>query len=387
MFEYFPNNDDWSAKVALSIAMGGEIAEIDAACRPLKSLSDSASSPTASEAWYQSWSRLGHHLEHLAQEDLTRECELSAGAKTLRAANYFLFAEQSLPLRDPRRLCTYRRMLDTFARGVRLRGDDAERVDVAYEGAVLSGWLRIPAGAGTHPCVIVYNGFDSSKETSYLAYAEIATRRGVAVLFVDQEGTGEAMRLHGLVRRYDTEVSAGLFVDFLQRHGRIDRDRIGIVGLSAGGYCAPRAAAFEKRLKCAASIGALFNLDSHREFFLSLAPPPVVERLLAVTGGKSLQDAVEIFSRRDLSKAIDRVECPLLVIHGENDRQVPLWHAERTVAAAVNASRADLKVFTLSEGSSEHCGLDIMSMQGEYCFDWVAWTLGSSSSSMPSRSL
>lgn len=382
MFEYFPEYYPWSLSVAVSIAMGGEISEIDEACRSLRGLPGEVSTQVATECWFQSWSKLAQRLELLSDQDSVRRCPISAASKLLRAANYYLFAERNLPWKDPRRLLAYRKGLSAFENGVKLRGDSVERVEIGYEHAQLSGWLHLPAGNGPFPCVLFYNGFDSIKEMHYLLYARTAAQRGLAVLFVDQEGTGEAIRLHGLPKRHDTEVSAGLFINFLQSHRQIDANRIAIAGISAGGYCAPRAAAFEKRLKCVACLGAFFNLDSHRDMFLGGSTSPlsegltdIVDQLITVTGASSREEAVRIFERRDLSESIGKIECPLLVLHGENDRQVPLWHAERTVSGAIRSPRAELKVFTLSEGAAEHCGIDVASMQAEYLFDWIAETL------------
>ena len=61
----------------------------------------------------------------------------------------------------------------------------------------------------------------------------------------------------------------------------------------------------------------------------------------------------------------------MLVVHGENDRQVLVWHAEKTVAGAVNGPRVDYKLFSPSEGSAEHCGGDNTRMHGRYIFDWA----------------
>jgi fermentation-respiration switch protein FrsA (DUF1100 family) len=51
----------------------------------------------------------------------------------------------------------------------------------------------------------------------------------------------------------------------------------------------------------------------------------------------------------------EQIECPLLVVHGGNDRRAPLWTAQRTYDAAVNSPRRELKVFRLDEGGAEHC--------------------------------
>jgi predicted peptidase len=53
-------------------------------------------------------------------------------------------------------------------------------------------------------------------------------------------------------------VSARLFVDALQQREDIDSSRIAILGLSAGGYDA-------------SSFDGLYNLDTHRDMFLSRA--------------------------------------------------------------------------------------------------------------------
>jgi fermentation-respiration switch protein FrsA (DUF1100 family) len=79
-----------------------------------------------------------------------------------------------------------------------------------------------------------------------------------------------------------------------------------------------------------------------------------------------------------LDKIIDKVTCPLLVMHGENDRQVPLSYAEKTVQAASNSLSRKLKVFTKAEGGAEHCQVDNGSLAVDYAADWVAEALGAS---------
>ena len=99
MFEYFPDNYAWSLSVAASLGMGGQISEIDAACRPLVN-TRGVSRAAATEAWFQSWTRLGEHLDWLCEQDLARGREFSAGEKSLRACNYYVFAERNMPVRS-----------------------------------------------------------------------------------------------------------------------------------------------------------------------------------------------------------------------------------------------------------------------------------------------
>ncbi|WP_227648534.1 alpha/beta hydrolase family protein, partial [Klebsiella pneumoniae] len=81
-------------------------------------------------------------------------------------------------------------------------------------------------------------------------------QRGVSSLVVDQPGTGEALRLHDMKARYDSEHWASRIVDWLEQHPEVDAGRIGMEGVSLGGYYCPRAVAFEPRFACGVVWGA-----------------------------------------------------------------------------------------------------------------------------------
>lgn len=384
MFQYFQDSYSWNLSVAASIAMGAQISEIDEALQPLIPMLRSGDRHSANEAWFQNWIKLGEKLAALAANDAELGNGFSASSKYARAANYFLIAERIAPWADSRRMNVYDQALQSFRSSFRLSGSLVERVEVSYQGATLSGWLRLPDKGGSCPAIVFYNGFDSIKEMHYLMFAEIAARRGIAVLFADQEGTGEAIRYHRLAKRHDTEVSAGLFYDAIARHPAIDGDRIGIIGLSMGGYCAPRAAAFDPRFKCVGCFGAFYELDEDWQRMLSggLAGtvsdglPESGRHAMWVTGTETIGDAIAVLKRRSLVGVLDRIRCPLLVVHGENDRQVSLSHARKIVSGASKSAEAELRIFSLREGAAEHCGIDVMSMQAEYMFDWAARVLG-----------
>jgi fermentation-respiration switch protein FrsA (DUF1100 family) len=76
-----------------------------------------------------------------------------------------------------------------------------------------------------------------------------------------------------------------------------------------------------------------------------------------------------------LEGVIDRVTCPLLVVHGAGDRQVPREQAERTVSAATRSKSATLRVFDHDEGGVEHVNGDLFSVAVDAMADWVADTL------------
>jgi fermentation-respiration switch protein FrsA (DUF1100 family) len=78
----------------------------------------------------------------------------------------------------------------------------------------------------------------------------------------------------------------------------------------------------------------------------------------------------------NLEEAVPNIECPLLVVHGEGDRQIPLEMAQKTIRDAIKSPRAELKVFTAADGGVEHCQVDHGGLAVEYMTDWAADVLG-----------
>ncbi|GLC97770.1 MULTISPECIES: alpha/beta hydrolase family protein [Cupriavidus] len=385
MYQYFPANYTWSLAVMSALNRGGQIAEIDEACRPLHDLAAKKAldgDVVAQNAWFESWRRMAGRVERLGKADELAGHPLSAGRKFLRVGLYNLLAERMLSHRDPRRLQAYKNGISAFERGLRLRREPVEYVNVPYGDSVLPAIFMKAPGEGNSPCMVHFNGLDLTKEIVYAAIADEFRRRGVSLLIVDHPGVGAALRLNGLVSGPDTEMSAGACVDYLETRADVDAQRIGIIALSLGGYYAPRAAAFEKRFACCVAWGAIFDYGDAVQGRMNGSGEPSVpgfaEHLNWVFGKASFAETLEVVKKMTLENVAHRITCPLLVVHGENDRQIPLWHAQRTFDAAVNSKERELKVFSLLDGGAEHCGADNSTMVVDYITDWVAERLGAS---------
>ena len=159
-----------------------------------------------------------------------------------------------------------------------------------------------------------------------------------------------------------------------------------MIGCSNGGYDAPRAAIFEPRLKLCVSFGAFYNGDCLRPRFEDMIAHPekprlgldFVDQMTTVMGKEDLKEAWDAFCERSLEGLLPGLKVPYLILHGQNDRLVPLRFAERCLKELVNSPRAELKVFSIAEGSSEHCGIDLVASHSQYMFDWVAEIFGGS---------
>ena len=76
--------------------------------------------------------------------------------------------------------------------------------------------------------------------------------RGMATLAFDGPGQGEAEYDLAICPEYERPV--GAVIDWLSKRTDIDSEKLGIWGVSLGGYYAPRAAAFDHRIKACISL-------------------------------------------------------------------------------------------------------------------------------------
>lgn len=381
MFKYFPTNYVWNLSVDLAIEMGARIGEIEAMCAPLK---EAAHQPdaAASLAFRQSWERMADQLCELAAEDEARGRLISAGDKLGRAATYLITAERMQGHGAAGREALYRRFLDTFARGITLAGENCERVEIPYEGGVLAGlYVRAQGVQGRAPLLLQLNGLDSTKEMKYrVGLPHWLAQRGISSLVLDQPGTGEALRLHGMTARFDAEHWASRVVDWLEAREDIDPQRIGCEGVSLGGYYCPRAVAFEPRFACGVVWGANHDWRDVQKRRLekegSFPVPHYWEHVRWVWGARDMDDFMRIAEQVHLDGVVEKIRVPFLVTHGQKDSQIPLKWAERTYEQLVNSPKRELKIFTDREGGAQHSSFDNSANAGAYIADWVAETLG-----------
>lgn len=381
MFRYFPTNYVWDLSVNLAIEMGARIGEIEEMCKPLV---EAAKQPDAAgtAAFRETWAKMADKLCGLAEEDEAAGRLFSAGEKYNRASTYYLTCERLQAHGAPGRETLYQRVLKTFARGIELAKENCERVEIPYEGAHISGLLVRAEGVnGPAPILLQVNGLDSTKEMKYrVGLPAWLAKRGVSSLIIDQPGTGEALRLHNLTARYDSEHWASRVVDWLETRSDVDAKRIGMEGVSLGGYYCPRAVAFEPRFACGVVWGANHDWRDVQKRRLEkegeLPVPHYWTHVRWVWGAKDMDEFLTIAENVHLDGVLDRIKVPFLVTHGSKDSQIPLKWAERTYEQLVNSPKRELKIFTEREGGVQHSSFDNSINAGQYIADWVAENLG-----------
>lgn len=196
--------------------------------------------------WCGAWSTRAAIHEDMGRSALADGYNLSAAEHLKTAAicyhfGKFLFMHDVAQMR-----IAHDKAIDCHRTGLPHMRPPGERVEIPYEGTTLKANLRKPTGVDNPPVLIMCVGLDSTKEEMD-AYAEPFLARGIAALAFDGPGQGEAE--YELPIRGDYEAPVGAVLDWIDTRGDLDAGRIGIWGVSLGGYYAPRAAAHHDRLR------------------------------------------------------------------------------------------------------------------------------------------
>lgn len=379
MFLYFPTNYVWSLSVNIAMNCGGQIGEVDRISAPLQEIARDGDD-AGTEKFFWSWVDFAHGLLERAEAEVAAGRPLSAGPLYARASVYLLVAERMQRRDYEPRQAAYRQSVAALQAAIEHNRERAEYVEVPYGDASYPAIFTWPEGERPEqgwPVMVFCNGLDSMKEMLYrLGLPAELARRGIATLCVDQPGTGASLRERGMPAIHDSERWAGAAVDYLETRTDVDAGRIGMSGVSLGGYYAPRATAFEKRFKLCAVWGANYNWGELQQRRLKREGenpvPHYWDHVQWVFGKDSLEEFLAFAPQMSLEGVVEQITVPFLVTHGEDDRQIPLEFATPQHDNAVNSPDREWKLFSRAEGGSAHAGADNESVPANYIADWVA---------------
>jgi pimeloyl-ACP methyl ester carboxylesterase len=364
MHEFFPGNYRWSYNTLLAFCGGGQVGDVARVLERLQSTTDDA-------AWHEAWQEIADVATRRATQATHPR---SAWQHHLLASLYGVISEHFIPPGSPQRLATYRKALASFDAARALAPYPVERVEVPYEGASLPGYYVAARGgkAKKQPAAIFICGLDTTKELWFLRARDEFSERGIACLFLDTPGIGEAVRMRSMPTRYDYEKPVAAAIDWLSARADIDPARIALVGSSLGGYYVTRGAAYEPRVAAAVAWGVIYDYAAvwlwRRSSGASVAAPSF--QLMFITGTKTVEDAeraIEHFHTRDCGPL---VRCPFLIMHGSDDRQVPPGHAQ-AMHESIGSRDKQLLVFDGDNGGSAHCQFDNHLPALLACADWL----------------
>jgi dienelactone hydrolase len=332
---------------------------------------------TEPHAWWEEWCRVADQVAEGADTAAAEGRQATAGNMYLRAGNYYYTGERMVPPGE-QKLGIYRKALRCYQEGLKRRCPTLEIVDVPYEGQSLPAYfIKSPTAKGRAPTVVLFDGLDNCKEMSVLFAGIELAFRGFHTLAIDGPGQGEALRLRNLPARYDYEVPGTAAYNYVAQRADVDPKRVGIMAYSAGGYYAPRAAAFEPRYAACVAWGPHYDYhavwekrwEAMKKDHNAVATSHF--QLPWVLGVPDMDTAMEKLKKFTLAGVAPRIKCPMLVCWGEEDKLTPREIAHQ-LYDNVGSQDKTLKIFTSAEGGAEHCQVDNRQVGTDYIADWLS---------------
>jgi 2,6-dihydroxypseudooxynicotine hydrolase len=313
--------------------------------------------------WCAAWCARAAVHEGIGRSALTDGFNFSAGQHLTTAAVCYHFAKFVF-------VCDVGQMRAAHMKAVECRKlalphlrPAGEYVRIPFEGKSLAGVLRRPPGVARIPLVVMCMGLDSAKEEMD-SYESLFLARGMATLTFDGPGQGESEYDIPIRGEYETAVKA--VVDWLETRGDVDADKIGLWGVSLGGYYAPRAAAFERRVKaCIALSGPYDWADVWAQL------PELTRETFRVRSHSATVDAALRVGRTLTLKGVaSNIRCPLYLLAGKLDRIVPWQDAEHLAREA----KGPVELVVIDDGN--HVANNRVYKYRNQSADWMASQLG-----------
>ncbi|MET8759935.1 SDR family NAD(P)-dependent oxidoreductase [Lentzea sp. NPDC004782] len=212
------------------------------------------------------------------------------------------------------------------------------------DGLVVYGHLSVPSGPGPHPAVVVCTAGEGGALNAEGEYAHIGAHAplnaaGFAVLTVDQRGApGHGPEFRALAEMGDRDVDDVIATArYLEGLPDIDGDRISVLGTSRGAYTALLALArAPRRWHRAALLMGLYDPD--QLVAAELAEPGSLLPARPELAASDVEAHFAVPDRRPM-ELLDRITAPLLVVHGDADRVVPVEQAHALAAHTAAAGR------------------------------------------------
>jgi pimeloyl-ACP methyl ester carboxylesterase len=346
------------------------------------------------ESWTVEWTGTAERVEAIAHGSLSGGHVVSAREAFLRASLYWRTGLFYLESKDPRQLAMYHRHRSCFRQASALFDPPIEPVSIPYEnGKTLPGYfMRASATGGPRPTLMILGGGDTTCEELYdFGGGAAAIRRGYNAFLWEGPGQVGAFALDpSLTYRPDWEVPTRYAVDFVLSRDDVDPKRLALSGHSMGGYFAPRAAAYEKRITAVIAnslapdlkpvLLTMMGLDPSKPYGedmedkIDLSEP--MKKFLTTNvkercgfAGKSLAALFDNLGGYSLAGLEGKITCPLLSIVGEGEGPLMtgLGHAFYEKLTCPKTEHVVRSV----DGGEAHCTLNNPSLKHQIEFDWL----------------
>ena len=254
-----------------------------------------------------------------------------------------------------------------------------EKCEVPYQNVRLPVMHLVPDGAkkGT---ILIHGGNDSYFE-EFLFTVLYLQEKGFEVYMFEGPGQGGVMRLQGMHFTHEWEKPVKAVLDFFKLN------EVTIIGISLGGYLAPRAAAFDKRIT---KVVAWSVFPCFQDVIVGMQKPAVqklfyfcmrfhLRHLInAVFAKKAKKEAVidwglkhgmyayeandaygyaQKLKRYDIEPVADRITQDMLILGASDDHFIDYRLIGREINMLKNVRSLTFRLFTDKENAQNHCNV------------------------------
>lgn len=363
MIDFFEPTDPFGGQTQRLVAEaqqgGGDVFEIARTCRAIE--------PGDTAGWQRAWRDLAERTEANAKSSIRDGHTRTAMNGYFHANQYFRQSDVFLQEPDDKREA-FLKAQACFRKGAELHPTPIEVIEIRCGDDVYDGYFCAPAdpAPGRWPAVFLIGGADAYAEEIFFSGRQILNR-GWAMLLVDTPGRGSASYVKGIPTRPDYEVPAKACIDYLDGRPEIDSTRLAMIGISMAGYYAPRAAAFDKRIKALIGwCGCYSLLDDLYMFYDPLKP--TLQRILGGVDDAEAKRRLKDYTLKGLGK---NITCPTLITHGVDDRLMNVEGAQK-IFVEIAARDKTLKLWDRKTGGAGHCNYDNWGVTIPFMLDWLA---------------
>jgi len=202
--------------------------------------------------------------------------------------------------------------------------------------------FQAPPGDGSFPAVIfIHGGFGDNQEYTRALLewnvAKLLLREGFVVFSTDYRHDLEGRDIDDIVASFE----------HVSHLPYIKSDKVAYFGDSHGSYLAMMAAT---RTKPFAIIHGWGVTDMAEWFeYIKKSPIPIYQRIaedLRKSLGGGPQDVPKVYRQVSPIAHVYRIKCPVLILHGEEDKDVPVAHAYKLAEALKETGKEyELRIF------------------------------------------
>jgi pimeloyl-ACP methyl ester carboxylesterase len=339
------------------------------------------------EDWRNEFSNYGIVQEKLATDLISNGNKKAASKRLMCAFNAYRAAAMFVSPKTSDFQELVARFEATFQESMVCSQLSIEKIEVPFENKRLPGYFyRSPNHTQSTPLIIIVGGSDSFREDLYFFGGAEAIMRGYNVAMIDLPGQGNTPS-HGLYFRHDMEKPMTSIIDWISSEKHTNVNRVGVYGVSGGGYFALRAAAHERRIKALALSTPIYDMYSvitkqipkilvqlsKFDKLLAFLDKPAsvgVEKYFWQTGLDNYADILEKLVSK-MAVDVETVGCPVLAICGTGEsEEIKRQSREFFDKLKTKFSQTKYIEYSAQDGADAHCQVNNFQLAHQELFDW-----------------